>query len=205
MKDTISVQDIIDKHSSVAFDETAIEKIDYMAVDNFFKFLNKHTYHKILFVIILKGAKHFANSFLSKIGSELGKRRIVSRTTEIRIKSYGKNTSSGVPEIEGQVPDNLSDYDAVFVLEDIMDKGKTAEDLQRLFGDYVLVCRIDKQINREVIPDSVIILSGTTILDPIEKDYFYFGAGFDLNDEDQYRELPKIYRIKKTVVNELFA
>lgn len=193
------------KASEIVYTVGQLKEIDRHTANEWLKNLGRKK--KILFLILMDGAKHFADSFLDLVAPELKLKKVKFQILPIKINSYGDRIEGGSPVVSEEIlPKNLkiSEWHVV-LLEDIVDRGIT---IQRAHRHYIkaksvmVVTRFDKTSNRKV-KLSIPIIAGTIIKAKKEKDYFLFGAGMDLFDLAKYRKLRLVYKIHREMVKAL--
>ena len=158
-------------------EETLQEKIEELAE----KIMKDYEGKDITFICILKGSAVFAVDLAKRIKNNV-------RFEFIRVSSYGDSTvSSGKVTMKLDLQDSIEGKD-VFVIEDIVDTGRTLCYLKDYLKDKnpasLKICTLlDKKERREfeIEPDY------TAFVIP---DKFVVGFGLDYNE--QYRNLPYI-------------
>jgi hypoxanthine phosphoribosyltransferase len=142
-------------------------------------------YKKLTAVVVLKGAKIFADKLLP----ELREWGVEVEEAFIRVSSYENSTeSSGNIKIVQDIENKIAGKD-VLIIEDIVDMGLTIDFLKRYLieqkgAQSVKVCALaNKPARRKV---------------PVEIDYTGFEVpnkflvGFGMDYQEKYRELPYI-------------
>ncbi len=139
---------------------------------------------KLVVIGILKGAFVFMADLIREISIPL-------QIDFVRLASYGNlMQSSGEVRITKDIELNIEDKD-VLVVEDIVDTGLTLQYLEEVLklhkpASVKICCLIDKKERRQV---------------PISVDYVGFDiprgflVGYGLDFEENYRELPGIFKI----------
>ncbi len=139
---------------------------------------------KLVVIGILKGAFVFMADLIREISIPL-------QIDFVRLASYGNlMQSSGEVRITKDIELNIEDKD-VLVVEDIVDTGLTLQYLEEVLklhkpASVKICCLIDKKERRRV---------------PISVDYVGFDiprgflVGYGLDFEENYRELPGIFKI----------
>ena len=142
----------------------------------------------LLVIIILKGSTPFAMDLI----------RTLDMPVEIdfmQVSSYGKSTeTAGFINIKRDLEQDVSGKN-VLIVEDIIDSGNTLSKLKALFetrnAKYVRICTMLDKPSRRVV-DVHVDYSGIEIPDE-------FAVGYGLDYAEQYRNLPYIGVLKRSV------
>jgi len=141
-------------------------------------------YESVAAVIVLKGAKMFADKLLP----ELRKRGVEAEEFSIRVSSYGDGTeSSGNIKVFEGIDGNTRGKD-ILIIEDIVDTGLTIDFLIKYFlekgAKSVKICALANKPARRKVAIGI--------------DYFGFEVpdkfliGFGMDFQEGYRNLPYI-------------
>ena len=141
-----------------------------------------------IFITVLKGSLFFAADLISRIPLEC-------EIEFMKVSSYGSSTeTAGTLQIHLDLKRDVRDAD-VIVIEDIVDSGRTLDNLTRLLstrGAHSVRCctLLDKPERRQVafVADFV----GAEIPDA-------FVVGYGLDYAEKYRNLPYVGILKPTV------
>lgn len=142
----------------------------------------------LLAVIILKGSTPFAMDLIRKLDMPV-------EIDFMQVSSYGKSTiSNGFINIKKDIEQDISGKN-VLIIEDIIDSGNTLFKIKKLFEDRkaksVRICTMLDKPSRRVVNVDVDYV-GAEI-----PDEFVIGYGLDYNE--QYRNLPYIGVLKRSV------
>jgi hypoxanthine phosphoribosyltransferase len=141
-------------------------------------------YKSVAAVIVLKGAKMFADKLLP----ELRERGVEVEEFFVRVSSYGEATeSSGKVKIVQDVEGDLMEKD-VLIIEDIIDTGLTVEFLNKYFLEKgvksVKICALTSKSARRRVSTEIHYVGFEV------PDKFLIGFGMDYSEK--YRELSYI-------------
>ena len=142
----------------------------------------------LLVIIILKGSTPFAMDLI----------RTLDMPVEIdfmQVSSYGKSTeTAGFINIKRDLEQDVSGKN-VLIVEDIIDSGNTLSKLKALFetrnAKSVRICTMLDKPSRRIV-DVHVDYSGIEIPDE-------FAVGYGLDYAEQYRNLPYIGVLKRSV------
>ncbi|MCR4718487.1 MAG: hypoxanthine phosphoribosyltransferase [Firmicutes bacterium] len=142
----------------------------------------------LLVVIILKGSTPFAMDLIKHLDMPV-------EMDFMQVSSYGKSTSSsGFINLKKDIEQDITGKN-VLIVEDIIDSGNTLYKIKTLFQDRnaksVRICTLLDKPSRRVV-DVKVDYVGTEI-----PDEFVVGYGLDYNE--QYRNLPYVGVLKKSV------
>lgn len=142
----------------------------------------------LLAVIILKGSTPFAMDLIRKLDMPV-------EIDFMQASSYGKSTvSNGFINIKKDLEQDITGKN-VLIIEDIIDSGNTLFKLKKLFEDRnaktVRICTMLDKPSRRIV-DVDVDYVGAEI-----PDEFVIGYGLDYNE--QYRNLPYIGILKRSV------
>lgn len=142
----------------------------------------------LLVVIILKGSTPFAMDLIKNLDMPV-------EIDFMQVSSYGKSTaSSGFINLKKDIEQDITGKN-VLIVEDIIDSGNTLNKIKTLFQDRnaksVRICTLLDKPSRRVV-DVKVDYVGTEI-----PDEFVVGYGLDYNE--QYRNLPYVGVLKKSV------
>ncbi len=146
--------------------------------------LSKRLPREIVVVPLLKGSFMFAADLMRM----LHKHSLTCRVEFITVSSYGnETTSSGKPEISGQIPDDLAGS-VVLLIDDILDTGRTLhwthDNLLTAGAAEIITCVLLDKPSRRIVPFEADFV-GFTIPDR-------FVVGYGIDYAQRYRELPYI-------------
>ena len=142
----------------------------------------------LLVVIILKGSTPFAMDLIKYLDMSV-------EIDFMQVSSYGKSTSSsGFINLKKDIEQDITGKN-VLIVEDIIDSGNTLNKIKTLFQDRnaksVRICTLLDKPSRRVV-DVKVDYVGFEI-----PDEFVVGYGLDYNE--QYRNLPYVGVLKKSV------
>lgn len=142
----------------------------------------------LLVVIILKGSTPFAMDLIKHLDMPV-------EIDFMQVSSYGKSTSSsGFINLKKDIEQDITGKN-VLIVEDIIDSGNTLNKIKTLFQDRnaksVRICTLLDKPSRRVV-DVKVDYVGAEI-----PDEFVVGYGLDYNE--QYRNLPYVGVLKKSV------
>ncbi len=142
----------------------------------------------LLVVIILKGSTPFAMDLIKKLTMPV-------EIDFMQVSSYGKSTaSSGFINLKKDIEQDITGKN-VLIVEDIIDSGNTLNKIKKLFehrqAKSVKICALLDKPSRRVV-DVDVDYSGTEIPDE-------FVIGYGLDYAEQYRNLPYVGVLKKSV------
>ncbi len=142
----------------------------------------------LLVVIILKGSTPFAMDLIKHLNMPV-------EIDFMQVSSYGKSTSSsGFINLKKDIEQDITGKN-VLIVEDIIDSGNTLNKIKTLFQDRsaksVRICTLLDKPSRRVV-DVKVDYVGAEI-----PDEFVVGYGLDYNE--QYRNLPYVGVLKKSV------
>ncbi len=146
----------------------------------------------LLALVLLEGAKYFANDLLSKTDLPFD-------VEYLKVSSYFGTASTGTVTLEGHddLPAKVRNKN-ILVIDDIYDTGHTLSKLlawlKQCEPQSIKTCvLLEKRIDHD--KQVVIDFLGTTI-----EDVFVIGYGMDY--DDQYRELPFIAELSSELIEE---
>jgi len=142
----------------------------------------------LLVVIILKGSTPFAMDLIKKLTMPV-------EIDFMQVSSYGKTTSSsGFINLKKDLEQDVTGKN-ILIVEDIIDSGNTLYKIKTLFQDRkaksVKICTLLDKPSRRVV-DVDVDYVGSEI-----PDEFVVGYGLDYNE--QYRNLPYVGILKRSV------
>lgn len=142
----------------------------------------------LMVVIILKGSTPFAMDLIKHLDMSV-------EMDFMQVSSYGKSTSSsGFINLKKDIEQDITGKN-VLIVEDIIDSGNTLNKIKTLFQDRnaksVRICTLLDKPSRRVV-DVKVDYVGSEI-----PDEFVVGYGLDYNE--QYRNLPYVGVLKKSV------
>lgn len=142
----------------------------------------------LLVIIILKGSTPFAMDLIRKLTMPV-------EIDFMQVSSYGKSTASdGFINVKRDLEQDISGKN-VLIVEDIIDSGNTLNKLKTLFesrnAKSVRICTLLDKPSRRVV-DVKVDYSGIEIPDE-------FAIGYGLDYDEQYRNLPYIGVLKRSV------
>lgn len=142
----------------------------------------------LLVVIILKGSTPFAMDLIRKLDMPV-------EIDFMQVSSYGKSTSSnGFINVKKDLEQDVTGKN-VLIVEDIIDSGNTLFKIKTLFqsrnAKSVRICTMLDKPSRRVV-DVTVDYVGKEIPDE-------FAVGYGLDYNEQYRNLPYIGVLKRSV------
>ncbi|HAL63891.1 MAG TPA: hypoxanthine phosphoribosyltransferase [Clostridiales bacterium] len=142
----------------------------------------------LLVIIILKGSTPFAMDLIKHLDMNV-------EIDFMQVSSYGKSTSSsGFINLKKDIEQDITGKN-ILIVEDIIDSGNTLNKIKTLFQDRnaksVRICTLLDKPSRRVV-DVKVDYVGSEI-----PDEFVVGYGLDYNE--QYRNLPYIGVLKRSV------
>lgn len=142
----------------------------------------------LLAIIILKGSTPFAMDLIRKLDMPV-------EIDFMQVSSYGKETSSGgFINVKRDIERDISGKN-ILIIEDIIDSGNTLNKLKTLFesrnAKSVRICTMLDKPSRRVV-DVKVDYVGVEIPDE-------FAVGYGLDYDEQYRNLPYIGVLKRSV------
>ena len=142
----------------------------------------------LLVIIILKGSTPFAMDLIRKLNMPV-------EIDFMQVSSYGQSTSSsGFINIKKDLEQDVTGKN-ILIVEDIIDSGNTLRKIKTLFesrnAKSVRICTMLDKPSRRVV-DVKVDYVGKQI-----PDEFVIGYGLDYNE--QYRNLPYIAVLKRSV------
>ncbi len=142
----------------------------------------------LLVVIILKGSTPFAMDLIRKLDMPV-------EIDFMQVSSYGKSTSSsGFINVKKDLEQDVTGKN-ILIVEDIIDSGNTLFKIKTLFqsrnAKSVRICTMLDKPSRRVV-DVTVDYVGKEIPDE-------FAVGYGLDYNEQYRNLPYIGVLKRSV------
>lgn len=142
----------------------------------------------LLVIVILKGSTPFAMDLIKKLEMPV-------ELDFMQVSSYGKSTASdGFINVKRDIEQDISGKN-ILIVEDIIDSGNTLFKLKTLFesrnAKSVRICTMLDKPSRRVV-DVKVDYSGIEIPDE-------FAIGYGLDYAEQYRNLPYIGVLKRSV------
>ncbi len=142
----------------------------------------------LLVIVILKGSTPFAMDLIRTLDMPV-------ELDFMQVSSYGKSTASdGFINVKRDIDEDVSGKN-VLIVEDIIDSGNTLNKLKTLFEERkaktVRICTMLDKPSRRVV-DVKVDYSGIEIPDE-------FAVGYGLDYDEQYRNLPYIGVLKRSV------
>ncbi len=167
--------------------EEILEQITQMgkSISQWAEVAQKNTNKPVLAVCILKGSVFFFSDLLLNISSQI-------EPSFCRTWGYSTTTNTREKGVRVSIDDIYAAGRAVLIIDDICDSGSTLLTLHNMFSELgATEVKSAVTILREV--DSV-IYNPTWVGFVYPGKEWFVGYGMDYND--QYRNLPNIYKIK---------